>query len=57
MEGIDDLESSLNNKVLTLLHDVWWHDVVYVLGRHFNLDTFNAVATDNSNSVLFHCVF
>jgi hypothetical protein len=28
-----------------------------VLGRHFNLDTFNAVATDNSNSVLFHCVF
>jgi len=45
--------SSLFDKRLALINDVWRDDVVNVESRNFNLDSLHAVASDNADSLFW----
>ena len=54
LECGDDLTAALLNQLFAFLHHIGRHNIIDVLGRNFDLHSLDAVATNDSNSVLLH---
>ena len=49
LEGSYYPATSDPNKVLALLDDLRWHNVIVMKGRYLDLYSFNAIAADKAN--------